>query len=265
MAGDASYVIQTGAPARERLELIARLFWPTTETLLTRHDALAVDRFLDVGCGIGDVASRVGNALGVDVNPEVVDAARARCTSMGSAATFRVAGLADLGTDDEMRDHDVVYARCVLTHQSDPRAGLAGMLAATRPGGTLLVEDVQVAAVWSSPPSAALTRHLELYVAAAHGLGARPDAGCEFAGMLRELGASDVRVDLIQPMLRVPEDIQAHARTMEAIAAPVIEQGLATEEEVGHLVTKLDEFANTPGAVATLPRVIQVSARASTG
>jgi SAM-dependent methyltransferase len=259
MAGDASYVIQTGAPARERLELIARLFWPTTETFLTRHDAREVDRFLDVGCGIGDVASRVGNALGVDINPEVVDAARVRCSAMGSPATFRVAGLADLGTDDELRDHDVVYARCVLTHQSDPRAALAGMLAAARPGGLVLVEDVQVAAVWSSPASAALTRHLELYVAAAHGLGACPDAGCELAGMLRELGASDVHVDLVQPMLRVPEDIQAHARTMEAIAAPVIELGLATEDEVAQLVTELDEFANTPGAVATLPRVIQVN------
>jgi hypothetical protein len=214
MAGDASYVIQTGAPARERPELIARLFWPTTETFLTRHDALEVDRFLDVRCGIGDVASRV------------------------------------------------VYARCVLTHQSDPRAGLAGMLTAARPGGRVLVEDVQVAAVWSSPPSEALARHLELYVAAAHGLGACPDAGCELAGMLHELGASDVRVDLVQPMLRVPEDIQVHVRTMEAVAAPVIEQGLAMEAEVGQLVTKLDEFANTPGAVAARPRVIQVSGRA---
>jgi len=261
MAGAASYVIQTGAPARERLELIARLFWPTTERFLGCHDALGVDRFLDVGCGIGDVASRVGNALGIDVNAEVIDAARERCTAMGSSATFRVAGLTDLGTDDELRDHDVVYARCVLTHQSDPRAGLVRMLAATRQGGLVMVEDVEVAAVWSSPPSTALKRHLALYDAAAHGLGARPDAACELPGMLRELGATDVSIDLVQPMLRVPEDVQAHARTMEAIAEPVLAQGLATEAEVAELIAQLDEFAATPDNVATLPRTIQVTGR----
>jgi hypothetical protein len=49
---------------------------------------------------------------------------------------------------------------------------------------------------------------------------------------------------------------------MEAIARPVIDQGLATSAEVAELVTRLEEFAATPGAVATLPRVIQVSAQA---
>ena len=262
MAGDASYVIQTGAAARERLELIARLFWPTTEEFLSRESAFGVERFLDVGCGIGDVAARVGDATGVDINAEVIDAARERGKSMEASATFRVAGLADLGVDDDLRDFDVVFARCVLTHQSDPRTALSSMLAAARPGGTVLIEDVEVAAIWSSPPSEVLVRHVELYVAAAHGLGARPDAGCELAVWLRELGATDVHVDVVQPVLRVPADIAAHARTMEAIAGPVIEQGLATPEEVDELVSRLDEFARMPGAVATLPRVIQVSGRA---
>jgi SAM-dependent methyltransferase len=262
MAQDSSYVIQSGAAAHDRLELIARLFWPTTEAFLARHDALAVDRFLDVGCGIGDVAMRVGNAVGIDVNAEVVEAARERCGAAGSNATFRVAGLADLGVDDELRGFDAVYTRCVLSHQSDPHAGLAAMLAAARPGGLVLVEDVEVAAVWSSPSSQALARHVELYLAAARGLGACPDVGCDLAVMLRDLGATDVRVDLVQPMLRARDDLQAHARTMEAIAAPVIAQGLATEAEVGELVAQLDEFAATPGNVATLPRTIQASGRA---
>src|SRR4051812_18079126 len=117
MADDASYVIRTGAAARDRLELIARLFWPTTEAFLGHNDVFGVDRFLDVGCGIGDVATRVGNGFGIDANAEVIDAARARCESMRSSAMFRVAGLTDLGIDDELRDFDAVYARCVLSHQ----------------------------------------------------------------------------------------------------------------------------------------------------
>lgn len=263
---DTSYVIRTGAGALERLDLLARLFWPTTEDLLRRVGAFAATRFLDVGCGIGDVtcrvADRAGAALGIDVNAEVVGAAVERGERLGSPATFRVAGVESLGADADLSGFDVVYARCLVSHLHDPADGLASMLAATRPGGSILVEDVEVAAVWSSPPSPALARHAELYVAAAFGLGARPDVGAELAGLLASLGATGVEVDVVQPVLRDPEDLQIHARTMEAITGPVLAQHLATGEEVEHLVAQLEAWAVTPGVVATLPRIVQVSARA---
>ena len=265
MPEDASYVIQSGADAHDRLELIARLFWPTTETFLEHAGALDVDRFVDVGCGIGDVTCRLANqgidALGIDANAEVVELATARAANLVAPAAFRVDGLDELGTGD-LGDADAVYARCVLTHQSDPATGLAHMLAAARPGGLVLVEDVEVAAVWSSPPNAALRRHLELSVAAAHGLGARPDFAAEIAPTLAALGATDIQVEVLSPVLRTPDDLRAHACTMEAIAQPVLAQQLATAEEIAELVAQLDEFAATPGVVATLPRVVQVSARA---
>jgi 2-polyprenyl-3-methyl-5-hydroxy-6-metoxy-1,4-benzoquinol methylase len=266
MTDDATYVIRTGAAARDRLELIARLCWPTTEGFLERRGAFGVARIVDVGCGIGDVASRLAargvNAIGIDVNEDVVKAAAERSTELGSLATFRLGGLKDLGVEDGLRDLDAVYTRCVLSHQADPKAGLASMVAAVRPGGMILVEDVEVAAVWSSPASNALARHRDLYVAAALGLGASPGVGCELATALHDVGATDVDVDVAQPLLREPADMQVHARTMEAIAGPVIQQGLATDSEVADLVAELDEFAATPGVVVTMPRIVQVSARA---
>jgi SAM-dependent methyltransferase len=262
---DASYVIASGSAAHDRLELIARLFWPTTEAFLERAGAFDAERFVDVGCGIGDVTCRVAaasgtDALGIDINPEVVAMATARAAALEAHPTFRVDGLSDLATGD-LLGADAVYARCLLTHQSDPAGGLAAMVAATRPGGLVLVEDVEVAAVWSSPPSDALRRHLQLYVSAAQGIGARPDFACEIAPTLATLGATDLRVDVLSPVLRTPEDLRAHACTMEAIAGPVLEQGLATADEVHNPVAQLEDFAATPGAVATLPRLVQVSAR----
>jgi SAM-dependent methyltransferase len=263
---DASYVIRGGAVAHDRLELIARLFWPTTETFLAGVGALDASRFVDVGCGIGDVTCRVGaggvDAIGIDVNAEVVELATARASSLGARAIFHVGGLTELGTHDDLAGADAVFARCVLTHQHDPAAGLAEMVAVARPGGLVLVEDVEVAAVWSSPPSDALRRHLELYVAAARGLGAHPDFASEIAPALAALGATDIHVDVVQPVLREPADLQAHACTMEAIAEPVLAQGLATADEIETLVEQLDDYATTPGVVATLPRIAQVSARA---
>ncbi len=70
--------------------------------------------------------------------------------------------------------------------------------------------------------------------------------------MLTELGATDVHVDTVQPTLRGAEDVRIHACTMEAIA-PVINQGLATSDEVDALVADLEAFATTPAPSPRCP------------
>lgn len=199
-------------------------------------------------------------AVGIDINAEVVAFAQVRAAALGSAVTFRVAGIDDVGGAD-LRDFDVVYARCVLSHLPDPRVAMAALWRGVAPGGLLMIEDVEVAATWGSPPSAALDRYRELYVAAANANGASPAIGAELASFLHDQGATDVEVDLNQPVLRTPADQMIHAATMDAIAEPVITRGLATEEEVDGLVRVLIDYARAPGTVSTLPRIVQVSGR----
>jgi SAM-dependent methyltransferase len=265
MADDATYVIRSGVGALERLELIARLCAPATLAFLGRTGALGAPRFLDVGCGVGDVAVQAAaagttDAVGVDVNPDVVAGATARAARLGSTARFVTGSFADVGTGD-LADFDVVYARCVLSHLPDPQPAVAAMVRAVRPGGLVLVEDVEVAAVWSSPVEPALVRHVELYVAAARAIGARPDVVPDLAGALRAAGAEAVEVDVVQPVLRDPADLRIHARTMEAIADPVLARGLATADEIDAVVARLEAWADEPGVVATLPRFVQVAGR----
>jgi SAM-dependent methyltransferase len=206
------------------------------------------------------IAAGADEAVGIDINAEVVAFARARTEALGSAATFRLAAIDDVGGAD-LRDFDVVYARCVLSHLPDPRAAMAALWRGVAPGGVLMIEDVEVAATWGSPPSAALARYRELYVAAANANGASPAVGAELACFLHDLGATEVEVDLIQPVLRTPEDQMIHAVTMDSIANPVITRGLATAEEVEGLVQTLMDYARASGTVSTLPRFVQVSGR----
>jgi len=262
---DATYVIRSGAAALERLELIARLFRPSTLEWLEMNEAFGTGRLLDVGCGIGDVAGLTAlagakEALGIDVNDDVVAAATERARTAGTGAHFRVAGIADLGAGD-LTDFDVVYTRCVISHLPDPRAALSAMLSAAAPGGLVVVEDVEVAATWCSPPDRDVDRYVECYLAAAQAIGASPRVGPEIAAILQEVGATDVAVDLVQPVLRTPEDLAIMPRTMEAIAGSVVNSGVADAHEVAALVARLDTWASTSGVVATLPRIVQVCAR----
>ncbi|MFM7225097.1 MAG: class I SAM-dependent methyltransferase [Actinomycetota bacterium] len=265
---DASYVIRSGSAALDRLDLIARLFRPASIEWLERNDALVVDRFLDVGCGIGDVTglaalAGTGATLGIDVNAEVVAAADERARRLATGATFRVAGIAELG-HGELSGFDVVYARCVVSHLPDPQAALAAMLSAVRPGGLVVVEDVEVAATWCSPPEPAVARYIECYLAAAGAIGASPHIGPDLAPILRDLGAEAVQVDIVQPVLRTPEDLRITPCTMEAIAGPVIANGVADADEVERIVTRLNAWAEEPGVVCTLPRTVQVAGRRPT-
>lgn len=72
-------------------------------------DALALDgplRIVDVGCGGGGTALRIAReapagstVLGVDISPELIDAAQGRATLEGNALSFRVADMAQASPD----------------------------------------------------------------------------------------------------------------------------------------------------------------------
>jgi 2-polyprenyl-3-methyl-5-hydroxy-6-metoxy-1,4-benzoquinol methylase len=55
MAATKTYVIRGGVEGRERLRVLARVMWPTTEALLARVGTPRDARCLDIGCGGGDV------------------------------------------------------------------------------------------------------------------------------------------------------------------------------------------------------------------
>ena len=49
------YVIRGGLEGRERLRVLSRVMWPTTNALLDRIGIAPDARCLDLGCGGGDV------------------------------------------------------------------------------------------------------------------------------------------------------------------------------------------------------------------
>ena len=141
------YLIRGGIEGRERMRVVGRVMRPTTLALLERAGVTDGMRCLDVGCGAGevtfDLASLVGTTgqvVGVDLDATKIDLARGDAEQAEvTNVEFRVASLTDgLGE----AEYDVVYARFLLTHLSDPAAGVALMKAALKPGGRIVVEDI---------------------------------------------------------------------------------------------------------------------------
>lgn len=110
---------------------------------IDRLDPRPGQRVLDIGCGSGpttiDLARRVGpdgQAVGVDIAPALVTAARRRAESTGGTnAQFT---LADVQTDDlGSTPFDAAFSQFGVMFFADPEVAFARIRSLLRPGGTL--------------------------------------------------------------------------------------------------------------------------------
>jgi SAM-dependent methyltransferase len=266
MPDSSHYVIRGGREGRERLRVLARVMHPHSMALLDRcglHDGLVC---LDVGCGGGDVtlelARRVGphgRAEGVDVDETKLEIARVEAEERGIAnvAFHR----ADVRHTSGPPIFDLVYARFLLSHLDDPDGMARRLHGQLRPGGAIAIEDIDFSGHFTYPESPAFQRFHELYRATVTKRGGDPNLGLRLPLLLKDAGFEDLRVSIVQPMAIEGDAKRLDALTLEAIAGAVLEDGLASRDEIDDLLRALDAFAADPRTLAGVPRVVQVSGR----
>lgn len=261
-----TYVIRGGLAGRERLRVLARVMWPTTRALFERVGVADAARCLDVGCGGGDVTLELarlapnGHVTGIDLDKGKVELARGEAAAAGTLnITYRREDLFETSPDTER--YDLIYVRFVLSHLTDPAAGLAALTARLAPGGAIVAEDVDFSGHFCHPASAAFTRYVGLYSLAVAGRGGDPNLGPRLPTLLRAAGLTEIGMNVVQPAGISGEAKLVGPLTLEAIADSVLQAGLATREELNRTVDDLYAFATADGTLLSLPRIIQAWGR----
>lgn len=184
--------------ARRRLTLLEQCFDAGT---IRRLQSLGVQpgwRCLEAGAGAGSIAlwlcSRVGpsgRVLAVDLDTRFLDHL--------DEPNLDVAQL-DLRTDELPRDtFDLIHARALLMHVPQREQILDALVAALRPGGVLLVEDVDHFPVRAAE-SALHAEVFEAFIDSAVRAGMARDWARRLPTELHRRGLRDVRVDCETPL-----------------------------------------------------------------
>ena len=256
------YIIRGGVQGRERLRIMARVLRPGTLMLLHRAGIKPGMTCLDAGCGGGDTSFDLaelvgpqGRVLGLDLDETKLTLARheAELRHLYNVQ-FR---LSDIAQSEELPKFDLVYARFLLTHMSDPTAIARRMRTLLYPGGVLVLEDIDFTGYFCHPHSAALGRYVELYNQAVKLRDGDPNIGPRLPGILLDLGFERVQVQVVQPVALEGEVKLVTPLTMESIQDCLLEEGLSSKEEIAQIIDELYRFAQDPKALASFPRVIQ--------
>jgi trans-aconitate 2-methyltransferase len=189
---DERYLYGDDDLAAERLDLVARLFEPSTAVLLDRFGPLTPALAIDVGCGPGHTTRLLQRVLsprrtlGLDQSARYV---RLASEDAPDGTAFVRHDAREVPFPETPAD--VVYCRLLLAHLNRPMDVLAGWATQLVPGGVLMVDELDRA----ETDDAAFRRYLEVAVAVIERQGSALFAGPAIAAADAPAGTQIVSND----------------------------------------------------------------------
>jgi SAM-dependent methyltransferase len=239
---------------------------PSTTSLFDRAGISSGMKCLEIGSGSGavsfELARRVGpqgQVLGVDIDVTKIELARQEAAQLRiDNVEFR---LQDIRASDFASGFDLIYARFVLTHLSDPAGVVGSIYRLLQPGGLVILEDIDFSGHFVYPESVAFNRYHELYCAVVRKRGGNPNIGPQLPLLLKQNGFAAIEVSVVQPMGLEGIVKEITPLTLENITDALVQEELATREEISGLLRELADYVASPETLAGLPRVVQTWGR----
>ncbi len=270
------YAMGSGEAETERLIRQSDLYASFTRRLLIEAGLGPGMRVLDVGSGAGDVAFMAaglvgpsGSVVGVDRDPGVLEAARARALRAGLENVTFIEGEVDLfGPDDALdRTFDAAVGRLVLMHQKDPASTLRSVSACVRGGGIVAFQEFNctVRAMATSPPTPLWEEALGWIARALELGGVETEMGFRLRGAFLGAGLPEPKTEMNVPVGGGPgwRGPEYATETLKSLLPILDGFGIATPDEVGidTLAERLRGELVASGGMGKPPEMVSAWAR----
>ena len=156
-------------------------------------------KVLDVGCGPGVILREVADldptihATGLEISPD-----RVRIAGDKHAESSRITFATGDAHAMQFASHsfDFVYSRMLFQYLPDKQSALAEIVRVCRPGGTVLLQDLDGQLLWHYPESPVVQRGVETVVKALGKTGFDPFVGRKLFRLAQVAGLENIKVDV---------------------------------------------------------------------
>jgi SAM-dependent methyltransferase len=207
---------------------------------------------------LGRRAGPAGSAVGIDLDHELLDIARAVATENRiENVEFRTGS----AFDHAESGFDVTYARCLLMHVPDVEALVSVMWDALKPRGVVIVEDCDFLGCFTEPELDAYRRVVEWYRETVRRRGGDPERGRRMARVFADAGFEDVRVCVSQPLHRSGPLKELMSMSFTFTRDAILAEGVTGPDEYDAAHEEVKAFTADPTTLVSSPRLIQTWAR----
>jgi SAM-dependent methyltransferase len=239
-SGLSTYLFDQGwQKERNRLAALESLFDSYSTQRLAGLGVSSGWDCLEVGFGAGGVAlwlaeqvGHAGRVVAVDLDPRFLDG--------HGRANLEVRKLDILNDSLEESAFDLAHARAVLEHVPDRRRALQRMISAVRPGGWLVLEDIDIGGLmaatlarYTDPPEYAplierTARAISAVLAAA---GGDANFGARLVGAFKDAGLVNIAGEVHAPLVAGGTDSFVPG-SVEHLSEHMVNTGLITPREI---------------------------------
>lgn len=254
-----------------RLITQAQLYNPFTRSFFQAAGIVPGMKLLELGSGVADVSLLLaelvgpsGRVVGVELNPNAVETARARVRAAGWRNVEFLSG--DILSVDLPTDFDAAVGRFILMWLPDPRAVLRRVLEHVRPGGVIAFQDNDFTFSFSILPPFPLIERVGQVLGPAQEIPGGPDfhMGQHMPGLYREVGLPPPQLSFDAPIGAGANwtGYEFIAETTQMLAPRLRELGVSLDGiDLGNLAAQLRQGAVEKGSVMVLPAIIGAYSR----
>jgi SAM-dependent methyltransferase len=245
------------AAEHERLSHLATLYDRGSVRLITALGIAPGWHCLEVGAGHGGMASWLADAVGESGRVMAVDIDTRFLGDMPANVIVREL---DIASGRLPAEHfDLAHARAVLQHVPERETALQHMIDATKPGGWVLIEDIDWLEFDHQPLAEPFaTLHRTLRAAYTAGAGYDGEWGRRMLAAMRSMGLIDVESrGKVDTMRGGTSSAEWYVMALERAVPQLVEAGLVDEQLARNAVTQ----ARQPDFVVLSPLSISAWGR----